>query len=102
MVDLWAYKKCFPENSVQAELISAVKDNFLNHLWYLSEKLVVFALFDDNLSDQGRRAIADQLLLQPRPPILAPSKPTFQGELLTDDRPSIEIICWTKVIASVP
>ena len=85
MVDLWAYKKCFPENSEQTEMIRAVKDNFLNHLWYLSEELVVFALFDDNLTDKEQRAIADQLLLQRRPPAFAPSKPTFQAELFTDD-----------------
>ena len=48
-VDLGDYKKCFRVNMRQNELIEAVQESMLNHLWYLSQELVVFALFDEDL-----------------------------------------------------
>ena len=86
---------CFDQNSIQAEMISAVQDNFLTHLWYLSEELVIFGIFDKNLSSDERKSMADQLLLQTRPPHFAPGKPKFQVALLTDD-PKLESLIGPK------
>ena len=83
-VDLLQYEKCFTDDSVQAEMITAVQENFLTHLWYLTEELVVFGLFDSNLSDHERKSMANQLLLCPRADSFSPAKPVFNTDLMTD------------------
>ena len=30
-------------------MIEAIQKNIMNHLWYLSEELVIFTLFDDRI-----------------------------------------------------
>lgn len=40
---------------------------FLNHLWYLSEECVVFSIFDERVSDDTRRKIAQKVLKQKMP-----------------------------------
>ena len=52
------------ENEVAAS--TAIK-SILNHLWYLTEKLVVFSIFDRGLSDTIRKALVLKLLSYPRP-----------------------------------
>ena len=46
----------------------------MNHLWYLTEELVIFALFDDNLDDGKRKSMAHNLLSTPRPIQLKPGE----------------------------
>ena len=83
-VDLIHYRECFDETSTQAAMVTAVQKNFLTHLWYLTEELVVFGLFDNNLADHERKSMANQLLLCPRPISFAPGKPVFRTDLMTD------------------
>ena len=83
-IDLLTYKKCFTPGSVQWEMINAVQCNFKNHMWYLSEECVIFGLFDINVSTQERKAMAEKLILQPRPTDFPGGKPIFEPELLTD------------------
>lgn len=51
--------------------------SFLNHLWYLTEELVIFAVYDQNLPTVLRKAIVLQSLSIQRPTIFAPQKPVF-------------------------
>lgn len=36
---------------------------FINHLWYLSDECAAFSIFDERISDEGRRNIAQKILL---------------------------------------
>jgi len=38
-------------------------NKFINHLWYLNEECAVFSIFDERISDEGRRDIAQKILL---------------------------------------
>lgn len=65
------YKKT--EENVAAVAIHSV----LNHLWYLTEELVIFSLFDDDLPANLRQGMIDKLLSFPRPKSIQPGKPKF-------------------------
>ena len=73
-VDVQCYQRCFSENDVQHEMLTAVLTSIMNHLWYLSQELVIFALFDDNLSDDDRKMMALKLLASARPTTFKPGK----------------------------
>ena len=67
-VDIKEYQKCFDKDDIQhAMLESVLRIMQLNHLWYLTEELVVFSLFDDCLTDDERKAMANKLLSSFRP-----------------------------------
>ena len=67
-VDIHNYQKCFKEGDVEYDMLEAVlRIMQMNHLWYLTEELVIFALFDDNLDDGERKSMAHNLLSTPRP-----------------------------------
>jgi hypothetical protein len=38
-------------------------NKFINHLWYLNEECAAFSIFDEKISDDGRRNIAQKILL---------------------------------------
>ena len=92
-VDLLAYKDCFDHHSVQFEMVSAVQKNFNNHLWYLTEQLVISGLFDVHLADAERKAI--KLCSQANPRNFTPAKPKFPKNLLTND-PHLESFIGPK------
>ncbi len=54
-----------------------VKLSILRHLWYLTEELVVFALFDDKIQADDKLNIARKIINSPRPRHFAPGKPVF-------------------------
>ena len=62
------------ENEIAAS--TAIK-SILNHLWYLSEELVVFSVFDRELTESLRKALVEKLLSIPRPKRFLPGKPKF-------------------------
>ena len=67
-VDIHNYQKCYKEGDVQYDMLEAVLCIMqLNHLWYLTQELVIFALFDNNLGDDERKSMAHNLLSTPRP-----------------------------------
>lgn len=88
--DLNEYQECFLVDDVQYDMINAVKDSVLLHLWYLCEELVVFALFDDNLVYRERQAMAHKLLQTPRPDLFLPGKPIFPTTLMDDFKPTLD------------
>ncbi|EFX75859.1 hypothetical protein DAPPUDRAFT_249886 [Daphnia pulex] len=51
--------------------------SILLHLWYLTEKLVVFAILDTDLQHSLRQQIVLKLLSYQRPKIFKPQKPVF-------------------------
>ena len=88
-VDIITYKKCYDDDSQQHCMLDAVQENFCTHMWYLTEELVVFGLFDENLTDQERKAMATRLCSFERPITFPPRKPIFYPDLLTDE-PALE------------
>ena len=84
-VDLLVYKDCFDHHSVQFEMVSSVQKNFHNHLWYLTEQLVILGLFDEHLSNEERKSMAVKLCSQAKPRNFPPAKPKFPKNLLTND-----------------
>jgi len=57
--------------------LRAVKTSVLRHLWYLTEELVISALFDTELSDGEREAIAKKLSISAWPTNFEIGKPIF-------------------------
>ena len=80
--DLHAYKECFNRDQTQFKTIEAFQESFNNHLWYLTQELVVFGLFDDGLPPDEGKAMTSRLLDYPRPAAFEPGKPIFPVELM--------------------
>lgn len=38
-------------------------NKFINHLWYLSEECVSLSIFDERISDEGRKSLAQKILM---------------------------------------
>ena len=89
-VDVRDYQKCFEENEVQYTMLNEVLKSVLNHLWYLTEELVIFGLFDDNLGDEERKDMATKLLSSPHPIIHKAAKSVFPNKELLTDNPTLE------------
>ena len=81
-VDLHDYRNCFRANMVQSHMIEAVQESVMNHLWYLTEELVIFGLFDDGLDNAERNAMAAQLMSYPNLGNFEPGKPVFPIDLM--------------------
>jgi len=47
------------------------------HLWYLTEELITFAIFDEELGELTRHLLAKKLWETPRPNSFLPGKPKF-------------------------
>ena len=84
-LDVCAYKQCFDVYSKQQLMIMAVQESIRNHLWYLTDELVVFALFDKGLSEIERKSIAMKLVSFPRPNEIDPEKPVFPIDIMAGD-----------------
>ena len=84
-VDLIDYRKCFRVNMAQSCMIEAVQDSVKNHLWYLTQELVIFGLFDDGLDNAERKAMAAQLMRFPNTGNFEPGKPVFPTELMVQN-----------------
>ena len=84
-MDLRYYKECFGVNMRQTEMIDAVQNSMMNHLWYLTEELVVFGLFDVDLPEEERRSMAIKLWSIPRPEHFEKGKPRFPEELMNEE-----------------
>ena len=77
--DLWVslkrYEVLHALGSKQRILTAAALQSVKRHLWYLTEELVIFCLFDEELGEAERRLVADQLLQSQYPPHFATGKP---------------------------
>ena len=61
--------------SINAAISNSAKASFLNHQKYLCPELVVLALFDKDLNNAEKAAMAGALLQQPVPDQFPPGKP---------------------------
>ena len=73
----------------QNAMIEAVQSSLLNQLWYLTEELVVFALFDADVKEDKRHSMAVKLLSIPVPEYFGGSKTRFPVELM-DKEPKLD------------
>ena len=63
-VVIMKYQTCFDEGDIQYEMLESVlRIMQMNHLWYFTEELVIFGLFNDEKS----KAMTESLSLNPRP-----------------------------------
>jgi hypothetical protein len=75
-----------------SQIASAVIASITRHLWYLTEELVVLALFNESLSDFTRMLIAKRLFITPRPSTFEIGKPNFPKINLSAQAPFHEFI----------
>ena len=66
-IDLHVYKRLYPVGSLQARMVDASLLSISRHTRYLTEELVIFALWDDQLAVNERKAMARKVL-QKAPP----------------------------------
>ena len=62
---------------VDEKVAIVATQSIFNHLWYLTEEIVIFSLFDERLSDELRQEMVDTLISFPRPINFPTSKPKF-------------------------
>ena len=65
----------------QSTMIEAIQGSALKLLWYLSEELVIFVLFDVGLNSDERHAVAARLSQLPNTGNIQPEKPVFPVDL---------------------
>ena len=76
-LDLQLWQDMCEYHIIDDTVAGEVKRSILRHLWYLSEPLVIFELFDEQLDGRTRAAIAASLDATPRPAVFLPGKPVF-------------------------
>ena len=89
-ISLNEYQQCFSVNEVAYDVIEGVKKSVLLHLWYLTEQLVVLGLFDDDLPDDERKAVATKLMSTSRPSHFNVGKPAFPTDRMSG-HPSLDV-----------
>ncbi|KAK3917833.1 Mushroom body large-type Kenyon cell-specific protein 1 [Frankliniella fusca] len=60
--DLDFLKKLIEYEKINKPIAQAAQNRFLNHLWYLSEESLGFAVFDEQLSPEERALLAQNIL----------------------------------------
>ena len=65
------YRKTHPQ------IATACLKSLARHGWYLCEKLCILSLFDEDLGDCVRKAVAEALCETPRPKSFTSGKPVF-------------------------
>ena len=73
--DMQAYAFIDPSVALQ------VQQSLLRHQWYLSQELVILALFDNEISDEQKGKIASALLQEIKPATFNPGNPKFTDVL---------------------
>ena len=61
-LDLHMYKALFPAGSLQAEMVDAAMLSLKRHTWYPTEELVVFALWDEDMTVQQHKTMAKKIV----------------------------------------
>ena len=67
---------------IDAPIAASVKQSITRHLWYLTEQLVIFGLFDADVEDTVKQTMAELLHRTPRPQAFPPGKPVFPAARL--------------------
>ena len=71
-------------------MVAAAIKSSAKHSWYLTDELVVLALFDDDTSHKEKNRIAKALLKIDRTTKIRMSVPTFPARSLLMTSPSLE------------
>ena len=64
--DLILYQSLIQYREVDEELADCALDTLSRHLWYLTEYVVLFALFSDNTTEEEKAKIVERLLTLPK------------------------------------
>ena len=70
----------------QNSMIGAVKDSVKKYLWYLTELLVIFCLFDEDIDSVWWKAMGTRLSLLLNQRRSVPGKPQFLVILMVDNQ----------------
>ena len=63
--DLAEDRKCFHLTTYQGRMIKAIQESLMSNFRYMSDELVIFTLFDDNVDKGKHCAITSQMRLFP-------------------------------------
>ena len=77
--------QCYREKD--RDVADAAIKSILNHLWYVTQEMVVFSLFDFELPADLRRDIAQKLMSFPRLKNFVSGKPKFPVDQLKKEEP---------------
>ena len=75
--DLSFFKDMIRYKEVDPEIAAAVLSKLANHKWYLTQEVVVFALFSNNVSNDTKQSIAMRLSSCEKPQCFRKGKPLF-------------------------
>ena len=92
-LELWNHMKVF--HDINGGIADAVIHSLERHLWYLTEELVVFGLFDSDLDPDVKEAMANALLRTPKPNRFEPGKPEFPVALMANN-PTMDQLIGSK------
>ena len=76
--------------SAKSMVLEVVRKSILLHLWYLTEELVEFELFDNELGTSERKAMANKILTIEQPHLFNPLKPKFPNNRMTPS-PTLDV-----------
>ena len=65
-----------------AEIAYQIQKSILRQMWYLTEQVVVFSLFDNSICDDDKHLISQTLLRFPKPLDFNTGKPVFSVQIL--------------------
>ena len=85
-VDITCVSYMTEYQTLDEEIEKEVIKSTMNHLWYLTEKIVAFSIFYESLSPTLRRAMVDKLLSTPRPITFNSCKKKFPPISLTNQK----------------
>ena len=87
-VRLVQYRDLHAVDTLRYRMTEKMIESHMRHLWYITEELVIFSLWDDEVPARERRAVADKLLQtdppdewrtgKPDMPQVLPDKPRLQ------------------------
>ena len=87
--DLTLWRNMCQFRTHDRQIGDAVKTSIKRHQWYLSEQLVVFCLFDPDLSDNDKAAVGAALLACQQPNPFPTGKPQFPNNRLFRGAPTL-------------
>ncbi len=87
--DLTLWKSMGMYQMYDRQLSVSVKASIKRHQWYLTEQLVVFCLFDKDISNAEKAAVSAALRAQRRPPHFELGRPTFPNNRLYRGEPTL-------------
>ena len=84
--DLVEYRSLHPAGSLRYRMASEMIQSHLRHTWYLTQEVVVFSLWDEDLLPRERKAVANALLRCEPPPHWSIGKPHLPKQLNANPR----------------